>query len=97
MRRSFQRTSGSPQAIATTETPAHYTPTLLLQFGSFVRGGDWKCRAYYVFCSEEQLQRYKNLFDYFIFYSKKLDVIAHLFLFVRKFAKSAVLYSFYLT
>ena len=22
----------------------------LLEFGSFVRGGDWECRAYYVLC-----------------------------------------------
>ena len=28
MRRSFLRTSGSPQAIATVETPAHYALTL---------------------------------------------------------------------
>ena len=34
MRRPFPRTSGSPQAIATVETPAHYAPTLMLQFGS---------------------------------------------------------------
>ena len=28
MRRPFLRTSGSPQAPATVETPAHYAPTL---------------------------------------------------------------------
>ena len=28
MRRTFLRTSGSPQAPATVETPAHYAPTL---------------------------------------------------------------------
>ena len=48
MRRTFPRTSGSPQAPAIVETPAHYAPTLFLQVSSFVRGGDWKCRAYYV-------------------------------------------------
>ena len=45
MRRTFLRIPGSPQAIATVETPAHYTPTLLLQFGSFVRGGEWECQS----------------------------------------------------
>ena len=32
-------------ALLTVGKAAHYAPTLLLQFGSFVRGGDWKCRA----------------------------------------------------
>ena len=54
MRRPFLRIPGSPQAPAIVETPAHYAPTLFLQVGSFVRGGDWECRAYYVFCSEER-------------------------------------------
>ena len=43
--------------------PAHHKPLqsskrlrigcadALLQVGSFVRGGDWECRAYYVFVS----------------------------------------------
>ena len=50
MRRLFLRTSGSPQATPIVETPAHYAPTLFSEFGSHVRGGDWKCRAYYVLC-----------------------------------------------
>ena len=36
------------QATPNVETPAHYAPTLFLEFDSFVRGGDWKCRAYFV-------------------------------------------------
>ena len=50
MRRSFPRTPSSPQASVTVETPAHYAPTPLLLISSFVRGGDWECRAYYVLC-----------------------------------------------
>ena len=47
MRRTFPRIPGSPQAIATVETPAHYMRRRsLLQFGSFVRGGERECRAY---------------------------------------------------
>ena len=29
----------------------------------FFRGGDWECRAYYVFCSEERLQNYIKIFN----------------------------------
>ena len=33
----------------------------LLQVGSFVRGGDWKCRAYYVlYLLRNTMQKYKN-------------------------------------
>ena len=62
MRRPFPRTSGSPQAIATVETPAHsMRRRSLLQFGSFVRGGDWECRAYYVLCLlRNTVQIYEN-------------------------------------
>lgn len=55
MRRTFLRIPGSPQATTTVETPAHYALTLICcSLGSFVRGGEWECRAEYVFCSEER-------------------------------------------
>ena len=61
MCRPFPRTSGSPQAPAIVETPAHYAPTLFCRLGSLVRGGDWKCRAYYVLCLlRNTVQIYEN-------------------------------------
>ena len=53
--------------------PAHHKPLqsskrlrigcadALLQVGSFVRGGDWECRAYYVLCLlRNTVQIYEN-------------------------------------
>ena len=44
MRRPFLRIPGSPQAIATVETPAHYAPTLFvaiwLLLSEVVNGND---------------------------------------------------------
>ena len=53
MRRPFPRIPGSPQAPAIVETPAHNTPTLFLQDGSSVRGGEWECQSQICHASNE--------------------------------------------
>ena len=45
MRRTFLRTSGSPQAPAIVETPAHYAPTLFCRLARLFGGGDWECQS----------------------------------------------------
>ena len=64
MRRPFLRIPGSPQAIATVETPAQYAPTLLLQFGSsFRRWWLGMSEPIMSICSEERVQNYTKKFD----------------------------------
>jgi len=45
MRRTFLRIPSSPQATPFVETPAHYTPTLFMEFGSYIQGGEWECQS----------------------------------------------------
>ena len=77
MRRTFPRIPSSPQATPTVETPAHYAPTPLWSLALLFEVVNGNVRAQYVFCSEEQLQRYKkNPLSYHLY--RKNCIILHI-------------------
>ena len=64
MRRTSPRIPSSPQAPAIVETPAHKTPTLFLQVGSSVRGGEWECQSQIFHASNETRCKGTNKIPY---------------------------------
>lgn len=75
MRRLFPRIPGSPQAPAIVETPAHNTPTLFLQVGSSVRGGEWECQSQICHASFGIQCKDTNKFDKLFIKGRKITFI----------------------